>query len=99
MELRDLARVVRSKNAGPGTLTLDIMLPDAASLARVLAAPWLNPRSIAALYRVPADAVCIKPFAPAHAVKIVLPRDAAGAPGDRDCYGAQAHAPLLALPV
>lgn len=99
MELRELARVVRSKNAGPGTLTLDIMLPDEAALARVLAAPWLTAAPIAALYDVPAEAVRIVPFPPAHAVKIVLPRVAAGAPGDRDCYGAQAHTPLLTLPV
>lgn len=99
MELRHLARVLRSKNAGPGTLTLDIMLPNEAAMARVLAAPWLTPGHIARLYGVAEASVRIVPFAPAHAVKIVLPREAAGAPGDRDVYGAQAHAPLLDLPV
>jgi hypothetical protein len=34
----------------------------------------------------------------ALAVKVTLKRDiSAGAPGDRDCYGAQQHAPLLPL--
>ncbi|MCB1854166.1 MAG: DUF4387 family protein, partial [Halieaceae bacterium] len=35
-------------------------------------------------------------FDPALAIKICLPREvSSGAPGDRDVYGAQQHAPLL----
>lgn len=99
MRLADLARVVRSKNAGPATLTIDLLFADAAAVARVQRADWLTPAAIGTLYGVPADQVRIIPFPPAHAVKIVLPRPPAGAPGDRDAYGAQRHAPLLALPV
>ena len=99
MRLADLARVVRSKNAGPATLTIDLLLADAASLARVQRAAWLTPQAISALYAVPADQVRIIAFPPAHAVKIVLPRAPGGSPGDRDTYGAQRHAMLLDLPV
>jgi hypothetical protein len=42
--------------------------------------------------------VRVSPFAPAHALKIVLDRPVvAGNPGDRDVYGAQQHGPLLEL--
>jgi hypothetical protein len=97
MRLADLARVVRSKNAGPAMLTIDILLADADDQARVLRAGWLTPAAIGALYGVPACEVRIIAFPPARAVKITMPRAPAGGPGDRDTYGAQLHAPLLDL--
>jgi hypothetical protein len=40
--------------------------------------------------------VQVLPFAPAKAIKIVIPRPlVAGDPGDADVYGAQQHRPLL----
>jgi hypothetical protein len=44
------------------------------------------------------ESVEVIPYAPAFAIKIVLPRKViAGAPGDRDVYGAQQHGPLLGV--
>ena len=43
MKLLDVARVIRSKNAGPTTLTLDLMFNDEAGYRRALAAPSLEP--------------------------------------------------------
>ena len=37
MRLDAIAKVIRSKNAGPCLLTLDVMLPDAATFAYVTA--------------------------------------------------------------
>lgn len=98
MRLIDLAKVVRSKNAGPLTLTLDVMFEDRAGYDTFVQSPALEPARIAALYGVqPAD-VRIMPYPVALAVKISMPRHMpAGGPGDRDVYGAQQHAPLLGL--
>lgn len=94
--LYDLASVMRSKNAGPHTLTVDVMFSERALFDRVLAAPAFCAERIAKLYRVAPDAVRIAPFARVLAVKVTLPRPGAssGAPGDRDVYGSQQHFPL-----
>jgi Domain of unknown function (DUF4387) len=81
VRLDAIAKVIRSKNAGPCLLTLDVMLPDAAAFRR---------------YGRSENEVAVLPFEPALAVKITLPRDiVSGDVGDRDVYGAQQHAPLL----
>jgi hypothetical protein len=96
--LADLATVVRSKNAGPLTLSFDLMFPDREAFERALAARALTSERIGTLYGVPPDEVSIVPYAAAHAIKIALPRrTVAGSPGDRDVYGAQQHGPLLEL--
>ena len=96
MRLLEAARVVRSKNAGPTTLTVDLLFNDRAGYERALAAPALQPVAIAALYRLASGKVEVIPYPPALAIKIVMGREVtAGNPGDRDVYGAQQHGPLL----
>lgn len=91
-----LARIIRSKNAGPTRLTIDLLFDVPGDCARATAAPGLAPAAIAARYGVPPTAVRVIPYPPAHAIKIVIDRATlAGAPGDRDVYGAQQHGPLL----
>lgn len=101
MRLYDLATAIRSKNAGPFTLTIDLVLPDRTSFARVLAAEGLAPERIAALYGVPAERVRVTPFERVLTIKVALPRPGAssGAPGDRDVYGCQQHFPLADVEV
>lgn len=96
MKLVDCARVIRSKNAGPTTLTLDLMFEDEARYRQALVSRSLTPEAIAPLYGVPAASVQVIAYAPALAIKIVLPRRTiAGNPGDKDVYGAQQHGPML----
>jgi hypothetical protein len=96
MKLTDAARVIRSKNAGPTTLTLDLLFHDRAGYERACAAPSLSVSGIAKLYRVPAERVQVMPYPAALAIKISFDRTViAGDPGDRDIYGAQQHGPLL----
>ena len=100
MKLIDVARVIRSKNAGPTTLTLDLLFGAEADYLRALAAPSLRPEAIARLYRVPADQVTVIPYPSAIAIKIVMDRKIlSGDPGDRDVYGAQQHGPLLGVEI
>jgi hypothetical protein len=94
MRLRDAAKVIRSKNAGPTEITVDLMFSDAAGFARALEAPSLSAGVIAQRYGV--QSVKVIPYPAANAIKIVIPRaTVAGSPGDPDVYGAQQHRPLL----
>jgi hypothetical protein len=96
VELKSLAKVIRSKNAGPCLLTLDLMLTDKAAFAYVIERIATLRRMVAERYRRSENEVAVLPFAPALAIKITLPRDViSGDIGDRDIYGAQQHAPLL----
>lgn len=96
MKLLDAARVIRSKNAGPTTLTIDLMFNDEAGFNRALAAPSLSPAAVAAHYGLEPSQVEVIAYPPAIAIKIVMDRKlVAGDPGDNDVYGAQQHGPLL----
>jgi hypothetical protein len=98
MKLMDLARVVRSKNAGPTTLTLDLMFNDESGYRLACAAAALQPAAIAARYGLEPAQVEVIAYPPAQAIKIVMDRAiVAGTPGDRDVYGAQQHGPLLGI--
>ena len=96
MRLESIARVIRSKNAGPCLLTFDLMLPDRAAFTYVAGRAASLRQQVAKRYGRSENEVAILPFEPALAVKITLPRDVmSGDIGDRDVYGAQQHAPLL----
>jgi hypothetical protein len=96
MRLHSMAKVIRSKNAGPCLLTLDIMLADAATFAYVATRVGSLRRQVAQRYRLSENEVIVLPYEPALALKITLPRETmSGDVGDRDVYGAQQHAALL----
>jgi len=96
----DVATVVRSKNAGPFTLTIDLMFDDDAALQRVLASPAFTPRHIAELYGADPAQVQIHRFERVRAVKVTLPRAcSSGSAQDSDVYGCQQHFPLAQLEV
>lgn len=96
--LADLARVLRSKNAGPTQLTIDILLRDAQAFERAAQSPALSSASVARLYGVQAAQVQRYLLPAICAIKYALPRAiCAGSPGDGDVYGAQQHGPMLEL--
>lgn len=99
--LTDVAAVIRSKNAGPYELTLDIMFKEAKHYLFLKKLDFFTRELFAELYGVSLDAVLkVVHFDPACAVKCTMARPlASGAPGDSDVYGAQQHAPLLSLKV
>ncbi len=100
MKLSDIAQVIRSKNAGPRRLTLDIMFASDADYQRVAQSPALGASNIGRLYHVPAEQVTIIPYPVGRAIKIVMARGImAGDPGDYDVYGAQQHGPLLGIEI
>ena len=97
MKLRDVASVIRSKNAGPFELTLDVLLKDAETFEKVKNANIINQEVIAKLYCIPVeDVLSIVYFPNANAIKATIVRPLpSGAMGERDVYGAQQHAPLV----
>ena len=99
--LGELADVMRSKNAGPFQVTIDLMFNDAATYARVRDSGVIAPGVIGPLYGVERELVRIVPFDRVRAIKITLPRRSgahgSGSAFDRDVYGAQQHGPLVDL--
>jgi Domain of unknown function (DUF4387) len=97
--LTDLAAVIRSKNAGPFELTLDIIFNDRGTYGKVVAAHAINRALIAGLYHISeSDVLELVAFEPAAAMKITIRRPrVAGDIGETDVYGAQQHAPLLGV--
>ncbi|HVO87863.1 MAG TPA: DUF4387 domain-containing protein [Casimicrobiaceae bacterium] len=94
--LGSLARLIRSKNAGPFMLTFDIMFEDEATYLRVKASGALTRESIAALYSVPVHDVLFFHCDNALAIKASIPRPVVqGDVGDSDGHGGQQYAPLL----
>lgn len=99
MRLLEVAEVIRSKNSGPYELTLDIIFQEQTVFEQICQAKIFNAEMIADLYRIDSQEVLgIIEFQPAKAIKINLRRPiASGELGETDVYGAQQHAPLLAL--
>ena len=98
--LYDLASVIRSKNAGPFTLTLDLTFGSRGDYDRVLSSPSFTTKGIARLYNVDPSQVQVHPFERVMAVKVTLPRAcSAGSSQDRDVYGCQQHFPLANLEI
>ncbi len=97
--LAELASVIRTKNAGPFELTIDIIFKDRRIYERVKKERSLDTALIARLYRIPEkDILSVTYFDPACAFKATMRRPfPSGDPGERDIYGAQQHAPLLEL--
>ena len=98
-KLTDIASVIRSKNSGPYELTLDIIFNDYKDFEKVRDGGFINEELICKLYNVTPDKIIkIVAFDPAKAIKATIKRPlCSGDLGETDVYGAQQHAPLLAL--
>ena len=96
-KLKDLAKVLRSKNSGPFSITLDLLFEDEKSYERALASGYFTCENIAELYKLRTDEITeLVFFHKALGIKITFNRSvSSGTAYDRDVYGAQQHAPLL----
>ena len=95
--LKDLAGVIRSKNAGPFEITFDVVFDNEDVYRRLKHSDALNAAKLSRIYNVlPEDVIACPFFDPARAFKFTLRRRwAQGSVGERDTFGAQQHAPLL----
>jgi hypothetical protein len=98
--LKDVARYVRSKNAGPFWVTIDIFCADAAAFDRIRKAPALGREAIGKLYGVGGNTVRVFEDEPLKVVKISFPRAVAqGSARDADSHAGQYFVALLDVPV
>ena len=101
VKLKDVADIIRSKNAGPYILTFDIIFADPNVYKKIKRKKIINKELIKKLYHVSdKDILDIIYFDVALAIKFNLKRSiCSGSFGDRDIYGAQQHSPLLEIDV
>lgn len=98
--LGSLAKLIRSKNAAPWHLTVDIMLADEATYQRVIDSGVISTQSMGELFHIDPDKVELYHYAPANAIKISFPRHVPnGDPADTDTFGGQQFAPLIDLEI
>ena len=94
--LAELARLLRSKNAGPFELTFDIMFDDAATYERVRRSGAISREAVAQRYGLPAEDVKFFWCDNALAIKASIPRPYfQGDLLDSDGHGGQQYAPLM----
>jgi len=100
-KLSELAKTVRSKNAGVDLITFDIIFSERSTYERVKRAKVVTRESICALYKLPPQRIAdFVEFDPGNAIKFTIYRTRpSGSPGDPDIFGAQQYAPLLDIEV
>lgn len=99
-QLAELARLIRSKNAGPFELTFDIMFEDEARYSRVKKSGALTREAVASRYGIDARQVKFFYCDNALAVKATIPRPfTQGDLYDADGHGGQQYAPLMDIEI
>lgn len=101
VKLKDIADIIRSKNAGPYILTFDIIFTNSNVYQKIKKKNIINKELIKKLYHISEKEILdIIYFDAALAIKFNLKRPiCSGNFGDRDIYGAQQHSPLLEVDV
>jgi len=100
-KLTELAKTIRSKNAGVDKITFDIIFRDRDNYELVKNSGSLTREAICALYVIEDKRISdFVEFDPAFAIKFTIYRDRpSGSAGDPDIFGAQQYAPLLGLDI
>ena len=96
--LGELALEVRSKNAGPFWVTMELFMRDPEGYAVVADEEFLNEDVVARLYAVDPAEVQFFRIPELNVVKVSFPRPVAqGSLRDRDVHAGQHHVPLASL--
>src|ERR1700676_2122847 len=100
-KLADIARTIRSKNAGVDKITFDVIFPDRASYDRVRRSGALSREAVCKLYGIPASRISDHvEFDPGLAIKFTIYRKVpSGSVGDADIFGSQHYGPRLGIEV
>ncbi len=98
-KLGEIAKYVRSKNAGPFKLTLDVFFHSREDYERVKASGAITNERIADIYGLPdTQKISVFEYDRVGAIKVTFPRlIPSGSFRDKDIYGAQQHSPLYDL--
>ena len=99
--LVDLAKTIRSKNAGVDKITFDIIFRERAAFDLVRKSGVVSKTAVARLLSIPETRVTdYVEFEPALAIKFTILRLlTSGSPGDGDIFGSQQYGPLLDLEI
>ncbi len=99
--LADVAKTIRSKNAGVDKVTFDIIFDDRAAYDRVRRSGVLSREAICKLFRIAPSRISDHvEFDPGMAIKFTLYRRfPSGSVGDPDVFGSQQYGPLLGIEV
>lgn len=100
-KLNELAKTIRSKNAGVDKITFDIIFRTSDNYELVKRSRVLTRDSVAKLYKIPLERISdFVEYDPGFAIKFTIYRlRPSGCAGDGDIFGAQQYAPLLDLDV
>ena len=100
-KLADLAKTIRSKNAGVDKYTFDVIFNDRASYELVCRSGVLSREAVCRIFKIdPARITDHVVFEPAMAIKFSIARlKPSGSAGDADIFGAQQYGPLLDIEV
>ena len=97
-KLSDVCRYIRSKNAGPFWITVDLFFHDAESFERYASARELQPESLGAIFGVRPEQVGCYPVSNLAVLKISYPRrDPQGGTIERDLHGGQQYVRIVDL--
>jgi hypothetical protein len=98
--LQEIATVVRSKNAGPFEICIDVLFPDDASYQAARESVALSSEAFGRLYNLPPGDCAVVWFPAARALKCTMPRKiTAGDPTDIDVYGAQHYRRMMTVAI
>ena len=99
--LADLAKTIRSKNAGVNKITFDIIFRERAVYEHVKRSKVLSRQTVATLYGIEPERISdFVEYDPGNAIKFTIYRARpSGSAGDGDIFGAQQYAPLLDIEV
>ncbi|MGB8622304.1 MAG: DUF4387 domain-containing protein [Paracoccaceae bacterium] len=100
-KLSDLAKTIRSKNAGTDKITFDVIFRGAEAYELVKRSGALTRRTVTELLHIdPARITDFVEYDPAYAIKFTILRERpSGSAGDGDIFGAQQYAPLLDIEI
>lgn len=99
-KLKDIAQLIRSKNAGPFSLTFDFMFDHAEDYRRVRDSGVINRELFSRLYGTAVGDVEIYSVDTAQGIKATIPRPITqGDLDDGDSYGGQLFGPLVDLEI
>lgn len=95
-KLSDVCHDIRSKNAGPFWITVDLFFHDRQAFDRYAAVSQLQPQALAAVFGVRPEQVGCYPVPDLSVLKISYPRkDPQGGMIERDLHGGQQFARLI----
>jgi hypothetical protein len=99
--LSEIAKTIRSKNAGVDKITFDVIFADRTNYDLVRRSGLLSRAALCRVFGIPESRITdYVEFDPALAIKFTMFRTIpSGSPGDADIFGSQQYGPLLGIAV